>query len=156
MWLFAVFLIVPLIEIALFITVGGWLTLWPTLAIVVLTAMAGSLLVRWQGTQVLRDLSHEMNSLGDPVSPLAHGALVLLGGVMMILPGFFTDALGMALMVPPVRRLVIRLVLSRLPRGRMGGFARAPQGAGTIIDAEFTEAGAEEPPGRPPSGWTKH
>lgn len=156
MWLFAVFLIVPLIEIALFITVGGWLTLWPTLAIVVLTAMAGSLLVCWQGRQVLRDLSHEMNSLGDPVSPLAHGALVVLGGVMMILPGFFTDALGMALMVPPVRRLVIRLVLSRLPRGRMAGFARAPQDAGIIIDAEFTETWAGAPQGRPPSGWTKH
>lgn len=155
MWLFAVFLIVPLVEIALFITVGGWLTLWPTLAIVVLTAMIGSLLVRWQGTQVLRDLSRQMNSLGDPFSPLAHGALVVLGGVMMILPGFFTDALGLALMVPPIRRLVIRLVLSRLSRTRMAGFSRAPLDEG-IIEAEYTDAGAAAPQGRQPSGWTKH
>lgn len=155
MWLFAVFLIVPLIEIALFITVGGWLTLWPTLAIVVLTAIIGTALVRWQGTQVLRDLAAEMNSLGNPLSPLAHGALVVLGGVMMILPGFFTDAVGMMLMVPPIRRLVIRLVLARLPRDRMAGFATGPRDE-TIIEAEFTELRTEAPRTRPHSDWTKH
>ena len=141
MWLFAIFIIVPLIEIALFIQVGGWLTLWPTLGIVLGTAIVGSWLLRWQGTQVLRDLQREMQALGNPLSPLAHGALILVGGVMMILPGFFTDVLGILLMVPPVRRVVIRLILSRVPASTVSGFAFS-RGAGTdpnIVDGEFFE-----------------
>jgi UPF0716 protein FxsA len=147
MWLFLAFLIVPLIEITLFVQVGGWLTLWPTLGIVLATAIIGTMLLRWQGAQVLRDLQSQMQALGNPVSPLAHGALVLVGGVMMILPGFFTDILGILLMLPPVRRVVIRLILSRVsvsgfsfgPRPRQG---RAPFEDG-VIDGDFSEVPPE-------------
>jgi UPF0716 protein FxsA len=158
MALFALFVLVPLIEIALFVKVGGWLTLWPTLAIVVATALAGSMLLRRQGTLVLRQLQAEVEALRDPLSPLTHGALVLAGGVMMILPGFLTDLLGISLMVPAVRRAVIRLILSRLAaRGGVAGFsfARAAprgQGPGEVIEGEWHEAGPEP---RRPSGWTK-
>lgn len=134
MWLFAVFLTVPLIEIALFIQIGGWLTLWPTLGIVVATAVVGSALLRWQGLQVLRDLQREIGRGGNPAPQLAHGALVIAGGVMMILPGFFTDSLGILLMVPAIRALLIRLILAR---------ATASRPDDTIIEASFTEV----PPG---------
>jgi UPF0716 protein FxsA len=141
MWLFAIFILVPLIEIALFIQVGGWLTLWPTLGIVLGTAIVGTWLLRWQGTQVLRDLQREMQSLGNPLSPLAHGALILVGGVMMILPGFFTDILGILLMIPPVRSLVIRLILSRIPAQTVSGFAfsRGPGSDPNTVDGDFFE-----------------
>lgn len=141
MWLFAIFILIPLIEIALFIQVGGWLTLWPTLAIVLGTALVGTALLRWQGTQTLRDLQREMQSLGNPLSPLAHGALILVGGVMMILPGFFTDILGILLMIPPVRRLVIRLILARVSAQtvRSFGYPRAPAHDPNTIDGDFSE-----------------
>ena len=151
MWLFAIFILIPLIEIALFVQVGGWLTLWPTLAIVLGTAVVGTALLRWQGTQTLRDLQREMQSLGNPLSPLAHGALILVGGVMMILPGFFTDILGILLMVPLVRRLVIRLILARLSAKTVSGFTfragpdvNASAGRGRAqdlitIDGDFSE-----------------
>lgn len=141
MWLFAIFILIPLIEIALFIQVGGWLTLWPTLAIVLGTALVGTALLRWQGTQTLRDLQREMQSLGNPLSPLAHGALILVGGVMMILPGFFTDILGILLMIPPVRRLVIRLILARVSAQtvRSFGYPRAPPQDPNTIDGDFSE-----------------
>lgn len=158
MWLFAAFLIVPIIEITLFVQVGGWLTLWPTLAIVVGTAIAGTLLLRWQGTQVLRDLQREMATGGNPAAPLAHGALIVLGGIFMILPGFFTDALGILLMFPPVRSLVIRLVLARIAAGGGPQFvyrsAARPQDP-TIIDGDFSEIPPSSPQNRPPSDWTK-
>lgn len=164
MALFALFVIVPLVEIALFVTVGGWLTLWPTLAIVLATALLGSVLLRRQGAGVLRDLQTEMSALGDPLSPLAHGALVLMGGVMMILPGFLTDILGLCLMVPAVRRVVIRLVLARVA-ARGGGLAFTfgatggmnERAGGEVIDGDWQEA-APNPGQRPrrPSGWTKH
>ncbi len=158
MWLFAIFIIVPIIEIALFVQVGGWLTLWPTLAIVLGTAVVGTWLLRWQGTQVLRDLQREMTSLGNPLSPLAHGALILVGGVMMILPGFFTDVIGILLMIPPLRSLVIRLILARLSAKTLSGFAfTARQSADpTIIDGDFSEIPPQDRQNAPPSGWTRH
>ena len=158
MWLLAIFVVVPIVEIALFIKVGGWLTLWPTLAIVVGTAIVGSALLRWQGTQVLRDLQREMGAMRDPFSPLAHGALILMGGVMMILPGFFTDTVGIALMIPPVRRLVIRLVMARaLAKGAVFDLrGTAMRGADGVVEGEFHEIPPENQPKTPPSGWTRH
>ena len=101
--LFLLFLAVPLIEIALFIQVGGWIGLWPTLLIVVLTAIAGTYLVRSQGGQAMNQMRRSFDELRDPTEPLAHGAMILFSGALLLTPGFFTDAVGFALLVPPVR-----------------------------------------------------
>lgn len=160
MWMFALFLAVPLIEIALFITVGGWLTLWPTLAIVVLTGFLGAFLVRWQGMGVLRDIQ-QVGGTGDPISPLAHGALILIGGLMLMLPGFFTDSIGFLLMVPPLRRVLIRILERRIKAGRinMRGFAnqqRRQSAEGDWVDAEFEEVAPDQDKPGGPSKWTRH
>lgn len=160
MWIFALFLLVPLIEIALFITVGGWLTLWPTLGIVVLTGVLGAFLVRWQGMGVLRDL-RRAGASGDPISPLAHGALILIGGFMLMLPGFFTDSIGFLLMVPPLRQVLIRILARRLKAGAvsMGGYAAyqsRPTAADDWVDAEFEEVAPDPEKLGGPSKWTNH
>ncbi|HCZ00809.1 MAG: hypothetical protein A3D16_05355 [Rhodobacterales bacterium RIFCSPHIGHO2_02_FULL_62_130] len=158
MWVFALFLAVPLIEIALFVTVGGWLTLWPTLAIVLLTGVLGAWLVRWQGMGVLRDLQRAQDEMRDPFSPLAHGALILLGGMLLILPGFFTDSLGLLLMIPPLRRVLIRYAASRIrfERFAAAGFARQRAPADDWVDAEFEEIVPERDKLGGPSKWTRH
>lgn len=158
MWVFALFLVVPLIEIALFVTVGGWLTLWPTLAIVLLTGVLGAWLVRWQGMGVLRDLQRAQDEMRDPVSPLAHGALILLGGLLLILPGFFTDSLGLLLMIPPLRRVLIRYAASRIrfERFAAAGFARQRAPADDWVDAEFEEIVPDRDKLGGPSKWTRH
>ena len=160
MWIFALFLLVPLIEIALFITVGGWLTLWPTLAIVVLTGVLGAFLVRWQGINVLRDI-RRAGVTGDPFSPLAHGALILIGGFMLMLPGFFTDSIGFLLMVPPLRRVLIRYLAKRVKSGslNMRGFAsqqRRQAAAEDWVDAEFEEVAPKSDKPGTPSKWSGH
>jgi UPF0716 protein FxsA len=104
MWLFILFVAVPIIEIALFIQVGGWIGLWATLAIVVLTAALGTVLVRAQGLQTLRTLQSNVERGGDPMGPIAHGALILLAGVLLLTPGFFTDAVAVALLIPTATR----------------------------------------------------
>ena len=76
MWLLLLFIAVPLIEIGLFIQVGGWLGLWPTLGIVLLTAIAGTALVRSQGAQAMAQLRSSFDDLRDPTEPLAHGAMI--------------------------------------------------------------------------------
>ena len=160
MWIFALFLLVPLIEIALFITVGGWLTLWPTLAIVVLTGVLGAFLVRWQGMGVLRDI-RRAGVTGDPFSPLAHGALILIGGFMLMLPGFFTDTIGFLLMIPPIRRVLIRILARRMKNSAftVKGFAAQRPQAGhrdDWVDAEFEEVKPNSDTLDGPSKWTRH
>ncbi|MBO6624228.1 MAG: FxsA family protein, partial [Roseicyclus sp.] len=113
MWLFVAFLMVPLIEIALFIQVGGLIGLWPTLGIVVLTAILGTWLVRSQGRQALENLRRSFGALNDPTEPLAHGAMILFSGALLLTPGFFTDAVGFALLVPGVRNVVFRELRKR-------------------------------------------
>ena len=158
MWLFLLFLAVPLIEIALFIQVGGAIGLFPTLGIVVLTAILGTYLVRSQGLQAMDRLRRSFNELRDPVEPLAHGAMILFSGALLLTPGFFTDAVGFALLLPPVRAAVFRYLQSRVTVAQFeyGEPPRHPDNA-DIINGEFTEGDPEPRPTRDePSGWTRH
>ncbi len=156
MWLFLLFLAVPLIEIALFVTVGGWLTLWPTLGLVLLTGVIGTALMRWQGLRVLAELRGDMGQLKNPLSPLAHGALIVIAGLLLLTPGFFTDTIGFLLMVPAVRAFIIRFVGARITVQTFGmQEATAARRETGIIDGEYFEVD-ENPPPRGPSGWTKH
>ncbi|TFL17546.1 FxsA family protein [Jannaschia formosa] len=154
MWLLLLFIGVPLIEIALFIQVGGLIGLWPTLLIVVLTAMAGTYLVRRQGLAQIAEMQRSFERLSDPTRPLAHGAMILASGLLLLTPGFFTDAVGFALLVPAVREAVLRQVRSRIEvkSFSMGGAqaqARQPMDDG-VIEGEYVEMPRREGP----SGWT--
>lgn len=156
MWLLLLFLAVPLIEIALFIQVGGLIGLWPTLAIVVLTAVAGTALVRSQGLSELNRLRASFSDLRDPTEPLAHGAMILFAGALLLTPGFFTDALGLALLAPPVRRAVLRYVRARI-NVQTFEYGAAPRDPGPdVIDGEWEDV--TQPPRQThhPSGWTRH
>ena len=157
--LLAVFIIVPIVEIALFIQVGGFLGLWPTLAIVVLTALAGTYLVKRQGLAQLAAIQSSLNTLDNPTRPLAHGAMILASGLLLLTPGFFTDALGFLLLVPGVRDRVMEAVRKRIEvkaftMGQAQGMRRAPvpPAREDIVEAEWVEV----PPRDGPSGWTRH
>lgn len=155
MRLLLLFLIVPLIEIALFIQVGGWIGLGWTLAIVVLTAIAGTYLVRTQGTAVMGQLRRSFEDLRDPSEPLAHGAMILFSGALLLTPGFFTDAVGFALLVPGVRQAVFGWAKRniKVQEVRYGKPPEPPRAArDDVIDAEYEEV----PPRDGPSGWTRH
>ena len=125
MWLFLAFLAVPLIEIALFIQVGGLIGLWPTLLIVILTAIAGTYLVRSQGAQAIGNLRQSFSTLDDPTVHLAHGAMILVSGALLLTPGFFTDAVGFALLMPPVRVAGERVPAAAIVAGQYAGAAVA-------------------------------
>jgi len=169
MWLLLAFLTVPLIEIGLFIQVGGWLGLWPTLAIVVVTAVIGTWLVKAQGAAAMTALRQSFSDYRDPTEPLAHGAMILVAGVLLLTPGFFTDALGFALLTPPFRRAAFTFLRKRVnvqgfQPGPAGPQQRRPgRGAGTIegdyqdvtpdADKDVTPDTDKQ---AGPSGWTKH
>ena len=114
----AAFIVVPILELVLFVYVErriglGWLVLG-----IIITAIAGAFLVRQQGFSVWRRLQTDVASGVLPGRQLVHGALVLVGGALLLTPGFLTDAVGFALMVPFVReglrRLGVRLLQPRV------------------------------------------
>lgn len=158
MWLLILFIAVPIIEIALFIQVGGFIGLWPTLLIVVLTAFIGTTLLRSQGLAALNNLQTSVGSGKNPMDHIAHGALILIAGVVLLTPGFFTDAVGLALLVPPVRAALIKAGAARIAgNANIHVFNNGQQPEEThddIVDADFTVVDDENTtPGT--SGWTK-
>ena len=159
MWLLIAFVAVPLIEIGLFIQVGGFIGLWPTLAIVLGTALAGSWLVRMQGALALAQLRGSLSELRDPTEPIAHGAMILFAGALLLTPGFFTDAMGLLLLVPAVRAAVLRYLAARIRVQSFtvgGGPAQREDFRDDIIDGDFSEIEPKKPPLRGPGGTTLH
>lgn len=138
MWVFALILAWPLLEIGLFVVVGGWLGLWATLAWVILSAFLGIGLIRGLGMGALREVRGGGGL--SALQPMAHSALIMLSGMLLILPGFFTDFLGLVLLVPPVRTGLIAVLASRV---QVHGFAqrRSQTGGGEAdwVDAEYEE-----------------
>ena len=160
----------PLAEIAVFIEVGGCLGLWPTLALIVLTAVLGTWIIRLQGLGLLRRAQEQLDRGVPPVSEVFSGLCLLVAGALLLTPGFITDTLGAILLVPPVRALLYRLVRERLTvyavqRGGSGRHRGEPAGAGRarVIEGEFQEVEPaaladddeeeEEPLPPPRGGW---
>lgn len=157
MFLFLAFVLVPIIEIALFIQIGGAIGLWPTLAIVIATAALGTWLVRSQGRLAMAQLRASFSELNDPTEPLAHGAMILVAGALLLTPGFFTDAVGFSLLMPPVRVAVYRYLRARI---KVQHFSMGSSYEGTrrpypddVIDGEFEDV-TPNPRGKP-SGWVE-
>lgn len=169
MWLFALFVAVPIVEIALFIQVGGFIGLFPTLLIVVLTAFLGTYLVKQQGAIAMSQLRSSFGELRDPSEPLAHGAMILFSGALLLTPGFFTDAVGFLLLVPAFRTRLFTEVQKRVSvqsftmGGTSGGAGFGYDGPPPrnsqdpdVIDGEWESISPKEGDNNPPSGWTRH
>lgn len=160
MRLFLLFLAIPLIEIALFVQIGGAIGLGWTLATVLITAIIGTWMVRTQGALALGQLRKSMNEMSDPSQPLANGAMILFSGALLLTPGFFTDAIGFALLIPGVRTALFSAIRARMS---VATFSTGPQNRGRdsgVIDGEWEEVEPDAPrvssPSDRPSGWTRH
>lgn len=145
MRIFAAFLIWPLVEIALFVLIGGQVGVWPVLIWVALSALLGILVMRLTAARQALALRDGLQAVRDPARLAAAGILSMVAGVLLILPGFLTDAVGLVLLLPPVQALVARYAEARVTVIR-------PQRTGDIIDGDYTEV---EPRTVQPSGWTR-
>ena len=128
---------VPLIEIYLFVGIGGIIGVGWTLFLVVLTAVVGAWLVRIQGLSALKRF-REVASRGElPALQLVEGLFLLVAGALLLTPGFFTDLVGFACLTPPVRALMIHNLLKR---GRIMPASVTSRGQAypeKTIDAEY-------------------
>lgn len=147
--LFLALLGVPIVEITLFILIGGQIGVIATLACILATAIIGAMLVRRQGLATFERARREMQEDRVPAGALSEGLAILAAGALLMTPGFFTDTVGFLLLIPPLRRRIIRHV-GQLLASRVtvmhGGPERGPRtsrGGATVIDGEAVEV--EEP-----------
>ena len=130
----------PLTELYVLIAVGGWLGALPTVLLVVSTAVLGAGLMRWQGLAAFDRVRVAMHRGEVPAVSLLEGAVIMISGVLLLLPGFITDTLGLLGLIPPLRRAVVLWVVENFftgPRGPGGG--EPPQSASPkVLEGEFT------------------
>lgn len=162
------FIGVPIAEIALFIEIGGQIGLGWTLLSIFATAAIGTLLVRWQGLQTMARARAAMACDELPVAEVLAGVCILIAAALLLTPGFLTDAIGFALLIPPLRQSMAAAVVGHLKRsgkfrvhtqggGRPGGPSGGPAGGrGPIIDGEFEEVSPDDRcEADPNSPWRK-
>jgi UPF0716 protein FxsA len=113
-WLLLLFIGLPIAEISLLVAVGRRIGGWTTLGIVVAVALLGAALARRQGLAMVRRLQGELAAGRAPTRSMGEGALLVAAGALFIFPGFITDALALLCLLPPTRRLILALLLSRL------------------------------------------
>lgn len=124
--LFLLFITIPLLELWLLIEVGSGIGGLSTIALCLLTAALGGVLIRWQGMSTLLDAQKRMTHGEIPADHGFHGLMIAFSGILLFTPGFITDSIGFLLLVPPLRRLLINRFIP-VPR----------QQQSDIIDAEI-------------------
>ncbi len=108
------FIAVPIIEIALFIQVGGILGFWPTMALVLITAFAGASLVRSQGIMTLMSVQQRVQRGELPAQQILEGVLLAVAGVLLLTPGFMTDLMGMVVLLPAPRAKLAQYIMTKI------------------------------------------
>lgn len=146
-------LAIPLLEIAAFIVIGGEIGVLATLALIFVTAVIGSILLRVQGFGLINRIRSETEQGRVPGRELVHGVMILIAGVLLLTPGFVTDTLGFLLFVPAIRDIGWKMVKDRVvvAGGMNGGFSRPRHSGGKTIDLEedeFTSSGDPNSPWR--------
>lgn len=112
--LLLLFIIVPLVELALLLRIGAAIGLWPTIALVIVTGVAGAALARSQGMRVLLRIQSEMSAGRMPVGELLDGLLIFIAGALLLTPGLLTDVVGLGVLLPGPRAVVKRFIGRRL------------------------------------------
>jgi UPF0716 protein FxsA len=151
-----IFIVVPVLELALLIQVGRTIGLWPTVGLVMVTAVTGAVILSQQGFATLRRTLEAASQGQPPVKPVLDGMFLLIAGALLLTPGLITDVAALLLLIPPVRhalatwivRAIMKRAKSRVEIFRTSGpsasgpaSARESQGHGPIIEGEFERLG---------------
>lgn len=121
--LLILFTLVPIFELYVLIEIGSMIGTLPTIILIFLTGIAGAYLARMQGFTLLNRIQNEMNQGRMPRGELIDGAMILVGGVLLLTPGFCTDLLGFSLLVPMTRNAykgwLVKWLEKRLASGQI-------------------------------------
>jgi UPF0716 protein FxsA len=146
--LLLLFTVIPLVELWLLVNLSDVFGFWTTIALVIGTGMAGAALARWQGWQALERVRTEMRQGMLPAQAIGDGVLIFAAGLLLITPGVLTDALGLSLLIPPLRKLMLKGLRHWFTTHvRMETHAfytdqtdAPPPGRSTVVDARVIDA----------------
>lgn len=126
--LFLLFIIVPALEVMTLIQVGGLIGFWPTFFLIIGLSLLGAYLLKAQGKATLMQIRQEMSMGMLPGGSLLDGACILVGGTLLLTPGFLTDAMGLLLMLPfmrtPLKHLIQKWLMKRMRDGNFMVYRR--------------------------------
>lgn len=136
-FVFLAFLIIPFVEIYLLLQIGGIVGVFPTIALVVLTAIIGAGLLRQQGLATWQRFQDNLAKGTLPAYEMVEGPILLVGGVLLLTPGFFTDIIGFACLIPPMRKKIAQYIIEkRLVQAGMPPHQQ-PKTQPDVIEGEF-------------------
>ncbi|WAR44055.1 FxsA family protein [Methylomonas rapida] len=139
--LFLFVLIVPFVEIYLLMQVGGLIGTFPTILLVVFTAALGAWLLRRQGFATWQRFQASLAQGTIPAYEMIEGPILLMGGALLLTPGFFTDAMGFACLIPALRRNMARYIIENhlIASAQGSGFRQSPTQNSHVIDGEYSK-----------------
>ena len=149
-------LAVPVIELAVMVAVAGKIGVLATVALQVLLSILGAGIARRQGLAAVARLRTAVDRRQPPVGEVIEGACILVAGVLLVIPGFVSDVLGGALLLPPVRAAIYKALARRVEVRKAGGRGADGPGRGAgdgIIEGQYEEIPPPRAPSRPRGGW---
>lgn len=163
--LFLLFAVMPIIEIALLIQVGGIIGGWNTVGVVIITAFVGAYLVRREGFQTLQSAQSKMQRNELPGKEMVEGLMLVIAGVLLVTPGFVTDIIGFLFVIPGSRHLLAAQLSKHMKMrvvtqggfGQAGGFhqstndpfrQRDPSGNGDVFEGEYDDKTQQDDPNK--------
>ena len=152
LYIIAGILLLPLIEIAVFIWVGGLIGVLPTILLTVATAVAGTLMLRQQGVSLLMRMQKELDAGRSPGNEVMQGAMIVLASIFLLIPGFVTDAIGLLLFIPPVREALARFIISKSNVVIVNGGPGTRRTEDGVVDLDSEDWSEKKDQGSPEGG----
>jgi UPF0716 protein FxsA len=147
------FVVVLLVELVVILQIGQVIGTWPTVALLVADSVLGAWLLKREGRRAWHQFRAALDEMRWPGDEVAQGAMVIVGGTLLLTPGFVTDVVGFLLLLPPSRRMLSRLVRRRMsPLGGAGSDGpreagpRRRAGGGNVYDVEVVDIERDDPP----------
>jgi UPF0716 protein FxsA len=138
------FIVIPLLELALLIRVGQSIGVLSTLGLVILSAVIGVILLQQQGYATLASARRKMAQGLMPAEEMLGGMFLAVGGVLFLIPGFITDVLGLCCLIPGIRRLLLARLLRRVYVAPVAGRSTSNRGE-HVIEGEFERERRRDP-----------
>lgn len=143
-YLFIIFIILPIIEISIFIQIGSFLGTFNTVLLIFLTAALGIYFVRQQGLSAFQKITYELQNQQIPMQGMFDGLVILIAGILLITPGFLTDVLGFLCLIPMTRYYLLNIIKNVLSKRYRNMHNKQKKDVQKTIDGEYIEINEED------------
>lgn len=143
-YLFIIFIILPIIEISIFIQIGSFLGTFNTVLLIFLTAALGIYFVRQQGLSAFQKITYELQNQQIPMQGMFDGLVILIAGILLITPGFLTDVLGFLCLMPMTRYYLLNIIKNILSKRYRNMHNKQKKDVQKTIDGEYIEINEED------------